>query len=430
MTWTSSVTASARNALPARAGFLAILGFPAFGLAAASTVVSTYLPLLVERLSGPAVTGLLIGSEGLVGLVLPALVGSRSDSTHTRLGSRLPFIFGATVLGAIALALIPFLGSLLAIVLTVLVFYVAYFTYYTPYRALYPDLVDEEMRGRAMGFQGAWRSVGMLGAMAGGGVLLGLWQPLPFLLGAAALSAGTVVLYRGARGELKRVGARSGGVEGRAAASWRLLRERADLRLLFAANAMWEFTVAALKTFVVLFFTVGLGRSLGFTSLVLAGVGVAAVFAAPVSGWGADRFGHLRMIKLALVAFGLGLTIPLFTLSAWAFPLIPVVAFAAVVLITVPYSLLMGLMPREEHGAAAGMFELSRAVGTLLGPVVTGVVIELLQPVLPATEGYVALFGVTSAAILLSYPLVRRLGAGSDRHGLGPTGRRAEPSGA
>ncbi|MGI8439244.1 MAG: MFS transporter [Thermoleophilaceae bacterium] len=396
-------TADGRTGASGRVRFLVALGFPAFGLAAASTVVSTYLPVLVERLSGPLAAGLLIGGEGVVGLFLPALVGSWSDSTRSRLGPRLPFVLVATAVGAAALVLLPFLGSVLAVALAVLVFYMAYFAYYTPYRALYSDLVEQDVRGRAVGLQGTWRSVGMLGAMAGGGVLLGLWQPLPFLAGAAALTLGTVVLYGGVSHESRRWGARneeSGG-------SWRLLRDRADLRLLFAANSLWEFTVAALKTFVVLFITVGLGRSLNFTSLVLAAVGVAAVFAAPFSGWSADRFGHARVLKLAILPFGLGLTIPLFTVSAWALPLVPIVAFAAVVLITVPYSLLMGLMPPDEHGAASGLFGLSRGVGTLLGPLVTGGAIQLLQPVLPATKGYSALFAVTSAAILLSYPLVR-----------------------
>lgn len=46
--------------------FLAILGLPAFGVAFAYTVVGTYLPVLLAELSGPAVTGLLIGGEGLV----------------------------------------------------------------------------------------------------------------------------------------------------------------------------------------------------------------------------------------------------------------------------------------------------------------------------------------------------------------------------
>jgi hypothetical protein len=87
---------AARAALSRRGGFIVLLGMPAFGLALASAVVSTYLPVFIEEQSGPAVTGLLIGGEGLVGLFLPALVGPASDGVHTRFGARMPFVLAAT----------------------------------------------------------------------------------------------------------------------------------------------------------------------------------------------------------------------------------------------------------------------------------------------------------------------------------------------
>jgi len=250
--------------------FLALLGLPAFGLALSSTVVSTYLPVIIERLSGPALTGLLIGGEGLVGLFLPSLVGAWSDRTDTRLGPRMPFILGAAALAVASLVVLPLLGSLLGIAIALLVFWVAYFTYYTPYWALYPDLVSVEVRGRAVGLQGTWRSVGMMGAMVGGGVLLGVWQPLPFVVAAGGLAAMTAVVFVTLPRHADGGGPRSGHGVARASDGWRLLRERGDIRRFLVANTLWEFTVAALKTFVVLFFTVGLGRSLGFTTVVLA----------------------------------------------------------------------------------------------------------------------------------------------------------------
>src|SRR5699024_1731995 len=43
--------------------FLFILGVPAFGLALAYTMVTTYVPVLITQLSGPAITGVLLGAE-------------------------------------------------------------------------------------------------------------------------------------------------------------------------------------------------------------------------------------------------------------------------------------------------------------------------------------------------------------------------------
>jgi hypothetical protein len=46
--------------------FLFGLALPAFGLSLAYTLVTTYGPVLLEDLSGPTVTGALIGTEGIL----------------------------------------------------------------------------------------------------------------------------------------------------------------------------------------------------------------------------------------------------------------------------------------------------------------------------------------------------------------------------
>ena len=78
-----------------------------------------------------------------------------------------------------------------------------------------------------------------------------------------------------------------------------------------------------------------------------------------------------------------------------------------------PYSLMMGLMPSESHGAAADLYGFSGGVGLVLGPLVAGVAIELAEPVLESTQGYATVFGVVAAAILLSIPFVRKIDPGA-----------------
>jgi len=125
-----------------------------------------------------------------------------------------------------------------------------------------------------------------------------------------------------------------------------------------------------------------------------------------VGGKLADRFGHLRLIRVALWVYGLGLLVPLFWHEPWALAIVPPVAFAAGIVMTLPFSLMMGMMPPESHGAAAGLYGFSRGVGVLLGPVIAGVAIELLRPLLESTEGYAAMFAVASAGIMLSIPVL------------------------
>ena len=59
--------------------FLALLGAPAMGMALAVTVVSSYLPVLIEQISGPVLVGALIGGEGFFGIFMPTIVGGFSD---------------------------------------------------------------------------------------------------------------------------------------------------------------------------------------------------------------------------------------------------------------------------------------------------------------------------------------------------------------
>lgn len=390
---------------------LAVLGLPSFGLALAATMVTTYLPVLLAEMAGPTLIGALIGIEGLLAIFLPIAIGSWSDRVDTRFGRRMPFLLVSTPLAVAALVLMPIFGSLLAIGILLFCFYVAYFTYYAPYRALYPDLVTDDLRSRSQSFQATWREAGLGLALVGGGVLLGIWQPLPFLIAAVVLSAVTVAFFLGVE-EPPAPDEEPNGAKGLRDTFrnvWRLVRDHPDLRRLVIANALWEMTIAALKTFAVLYVTVGLGRSTGFASAVLAFVAVAVLLAAVVGGTLADRLGHLRVVRITLWLYGLGPLLFLFTSSLWVVPAVFVIAFAAGILLALPYALMMGVMPSDSHGAAAGLYGFSGGAGLVLGPLVAGVAIDVAEPVLQSTQGYAAVFGVVSAAILLSIPVIRRI---------------------
>jgi len=140
------------------------------------------------------VIGLIIGGEGLFALFLPLVIGSWSDRLDTRFGKRLPFLIIAAPVAAVALVLMPLAPSLLSVAGLTLAFFIAYFAFYPPYRALYPDLVPERMHGRAQSSQAIFRAVGLGIALVAGGLLLSVWQPLPFILAAAALVTVTAVL--------------------------------------------------------------------------------------------------------------------------------------------------------------------------------------------------------------------------------------------
>jgi len=383
-----------------------VLALPSFALALAVTTVASFGAVLINERSGPLVTGLLIGLEGVFAILIPPLIGRRSDRLSTRLGPRLPFLLAAAPLAAVSLVLLPVADSLGLLVLALCGFYVAYFVYFSPYWALYADLVPEHARGRSQGIMGLWRELGLGLALIGGGVLIAVWRPLPFVLAAVAV----VVVTAAFTLTLRRLAATParGGEDAQRRPALAFVRERPAVRAVLAANALWELALAALRAFVVLYITVGLGRTTQFSSLVLAGVAVAAVVAAPLAGTLADRMGRGRVLYAALWLYGFGLLLPAITQSPLVLIAVPVVALAAATVMTLPFSLLMGLLPAGEHGLGAGLFGVSRGVGLLLGPLLAGVAIELLEPVFSSSQGYAAVFVVAAAAILASIPLLQR----------------------
>jgi MFS family permease len=392
--------------------FSLLLGAPSFALAMCLAVLSTYLPVLARRFtSSTSVIGLLVGGEGMVAVLLPVLVGRLSDRTESRLGPRLPFLIATAPIAALALGLLPFAPSLLVMAGEVLVFYIAYFTYFSPYRALYPDLVSEAASARAQGIQGVFNGAGLGCALIGGGFLLELWRPLPYLLAATVLlvATGVVILGIGRGAAISPKSAPSGDAASPVAELWTLLRGDREIVRFVIGNALLTLGLGGLKSFVVLWLTEGLGKSMNFTAGAMTVVAVGTVVGALVSGKLGDRYGPARVLSVALCIFGVGLAVGTFSTSVAvlgvAFPFIALSGGAAVAL---PYALLLQLTPNKKHGIVAGLFDASSGIGTLLGPTLTGLSIDLLKRFFPASHGYAAMWPVLSLSVIASTAILWR----------------------
>ncbi|MEA2246695.1 MAG: transporter, family, tetracycline resistance protein [Solirubrobacteraceae bacterium] len=397
---------------------LAVLGVPTFALALAITTVTTYLPVIAESFAASTlVIGLLIGGEGLLALGLPVVVGAWSDRLRTRIGGRLPFLIVATPPLVLSLAILGWARSILAAAIIVAAFFAAYYVAYEPYRALYPDLVDDDIAGRAQSTQALFRGAATCLALVGGGLLISIGGPVPFVVAAAitalCMAAFTWALLR--RGLPEQTRQAPEGLREVARSLRDCVADRPALRSLLAANALWELSLAALKTFVILYITRGLGFEVSTAALIIGGGAVVIMLASPVSGKLADRLGRTRVMHIALWVYGVGLLVPVFTQSTVLLALaVPLVAFGGGVIMTLPYALLMPLMPEGQHGALSGFYSLSRGVGTALGPLLAGLAIELLRDPLSSTHGYAAMWLVSAAAILASIPLLLRVRAEMD----------------
>lgn len=380
-----------------------LLGVPAFALAFAITTVSVLVPLTLERnAASPLMIGMVVAGEGLIALFLPLWIGPLTDRTRSRWGGRLPFVALGCALCAPALVGLPFLDAIPSIAALMLVFYVGYFTYYPAYRALYPELVPEQRFARSQGMQSLLRELGLVLALTASPLLFALRAPLPFFLCALVLVLATALFVLRLRPVVARVPPPK-------VTAGRLSLPPPSVRRALAANALFEFALAGLKSFVVLFVVVGTGRTPAAASGLMAIVAVVAVVAAPLAGWLGDRFGPLRVTRLALWVYALGLFLPCVTQSLWVLiPAMPLVGFGGTVVMTLSYTLVTLAGPEQSPGATAGWYELSRGVGVIAGPIVTGAAIDLLRPLFESTRGYAAMWLVQALALVLSVPLVPR----------------------
>ncbi len=400
-----------RHAPPVRRSLFWKLGLGAFGLAFSITTTAAYLPPVLSRFTDSGtLIGLVLGAEGIFALALSPVIGPWSDTFHTPLGRRRPFMLAALGPLAFTLLLMPFMPNLWTTALIVLAFFFAYYVYEPPYRGLYPDLLAPSTYGRAQGIQHVLRGIALGAALVGGGFLLKAWQPAPFVLAAfvtAGACGGAILLVREDGGH----GRVFAGVGAYLRQSWRIVVEEPDVRRFLIANAAWEGTFAAARTFVVLYVIDGLHESKAISSAILGAVATGYVIAAIVAGRLGDRFGLARVILWASVVYGGGYIFAgtATTWHSWYFGFIVPVAIAGGTVMTLAWGLLFKLMPDEHRGAISGLATTTKGIGLLLGAPIAGAAIDLAEPWLDKTDGYQILWPVCGIPILAATPIVYRL---------------------
>jgi MFS family permease len=388
-----------------------VLGAGALGLAWALTTTAAYLPPILGRYTdSTTLVGLVLAAEGFFALTLPLVIGPWSDTFHTPLGRRRPFMLAALGPMAFSLALLAFMPNLWTTALLLFALFFAYYVYEPPYRGLYPDVLPDRVFGRAQGVQHVFRGIAIAGGLIGGGFLFHLWRPAPFLVAAAVVSVAclvpiVLVTEDGGHGRVFE------GVRTYVAHSWQVLRSNRDVATFLVANTAWEGTFAGARTFVVLYVTVGLDEPLVTSTYILGAVAAGYIVAALFAGRIGDRVGLARVITVASAIYGVGLLAGGLGREwhGWYLVVIFLVAIAGGTVMTLAWGLLFKLMPPGERGAISGLATTTKGVGLVIGPLAAGAVIDILGPYLESTDGYQALWPVLGVPIILAIPLVARL---------------------
>jgi predicted MFS family arabinose efflux permease len=296
-----------------------------------------------------------------------------------------------------------FIGTALAL----FAFFFAYYIYEPPYRGLYPDLLPSTYFGRAQGVQHLFRGAALGGALVGGGFLLHVWEPFPFVLAAGitlASCAAVVVLVR----EPPAAASHHERLRTFLATPWRVVRRERTVRRFLIANTAWEATFAGMRTFVVLYILKGLDESLYVSSTVLGVVAAGYVLAAALASRFGDQWGLGNVILGASVVYGVGLLFAGFatTWHWWFYGLIFPVAMAGGTVMTLAWGLLFKVIPATDRGTIAGLATTTKGIGLILGPLLAGAAIDITRPFLSSTDGYAALWPAVALPVLAVIPFV------------------------
>jgi len=158
-----------------------LIGFTFLSISAFWQMYDNIIPLILKNTFqlGETVTGMIMAADNVLALFLLPLFGTLSDKVNTRLGKRIPFILGGTILAFIFMMLLPIADNSRNIFMFIIVLGSALISmglYRSPAVALMPDLTPKPLlsKGNAvinlMGAIGGVYALIMIKLLVGGGI--------------------------------------------------------------------------------------------------------------------------------------------------------------------------------------------------------------------------------------------------------------------
>ncbi len=130
-----------------------LIGLAFMSISAFWQMYDSIIPLILKHTFhlGETVTGAVMALDNVLAIFLLPLFGSLSDKTETKIGKRMPFVVGGTVLSVIFLLLLPVAdrqANLIFFVVTLFLLLLSMGTYRSPAVALMPDLTPNSLRSK------------------------------------------------------------------------------------------------------------------------------------------------------------------------------------------------------------------------------------------------------------------------------------------
>ena len=143
-----------------------LIGLAFLSISAFWQMYDNIIPLMLQGTFelGETITGFIMAADNVLALFLLPIFGSISDKVDTRMGKRMPFIAGGTILAVIFLMVLPAADKAVNLVLFVISLFVLLISmglYRSPAVALMPDLTPNKLRSKGNAI------INLMGAVGG-----------------------------------------------------------------------------------------------------------------------------------------------------------------------------------------------------------------------------------------------------------------------
>jgi MFS transporter, DHA1 family, tetracycline resistance protein len=413
-------TAGGRARSPLAILFMAVLGdMLGFG------IVIPVLPFYaLEFGAGPLEVTLLIASFSAMQMAATPIWGRVSD----RRGRR-PLLIAGLFASAVSYLIFGLANSMAVLLLSRLAAGAAGGTISVAH-AYIADTTQAEGRAHGMGMIGAAAGLGVMLGPAIGGFFsqFGLSAPGYVAAGICALN-GTAAVFL--LPESRQPAARTGAAQGQAATlrDWYRTMTRQPLVLLLAVYFLGITSFAAMTSLLALYFerVFDIGAQQMGILFAIAG-GVTVVVRGVVLGRLVRRFGELATVRLGAIGLGLSfIMVPLVPSFGWAMAAVPLYAFGAGTLFPSLATLTSFAADADSQGSILGGTQFVGGLGRVLGPLWAGL---LFQEVAIRTPFHIAAI-CAAAALLLAARIPAELQSRHARRPIqGPSGGTGEMASA
>ena len=376
---------------------LLLLGFGFMGVSLLWGIYNAYVPIFLQAGRadysstagvvgfgmGADTTGFIMTLDNIAALFILPFVGAYSDRIWTKWGRRKPFIAVGAPLALIGFIGIPLFlgGSLLLFMGAIFVTLFAMDLFRTPVVSLMPDITPSPKRSQANGMINLMGGIGGVLAFAVGGILFKVSVGAPFYFGGIVMliGCGIVLLF------IKEPKPKSvEPVEGKPGliGSFKTIVKDNDKSALYLLGAIffWFLGYNALEVFFTSFAVNVLGVDSGEATFLLAYFSLAIIITAPIAGYIGGKVGRKRTMMVGIIAFAIllayGYTITTVLQVKIMLPLSGI-AWSMILVNSLP--MVIDMAPQDRLGAYTGLYYLSSQTSAIVGPVLSGKIIDIFS---------------------------------------------------